>query len=78
MGSRWKTIAALWASLWPSAAFAQSAEGQEAGIGSVLKSVDQGFGANVVGPIAQVLFFDLIFWDNGTEGDRNSPLSSSG
>jgi len=74
MGSRWKTIAASWASLWPSAALAQSADAQEAGIGSVLKSVDQGFGANVVGPIAQVLFFDLIFWDNGAEGELQLPF----
>ena len=74
MGSRWKTIAASWASLWPSAALAQSADAQEAGIGSVLKMVDQGFGANVVGPIAQVLFFDLIFWDNGAEGELQLPF----
>ncbi|MBW2210478.1 MAG: alanine:cation symporter family protein [Deltaproteobacteria bacterium] len=74
MGSRWKTIAALWASSWPSTAVAQSAEAQEGGIGSVLKAVDQGFGANVVGPIAQVLFFDLIFWDNGAEGDLKLPF----
>ena len=53
---------------------AQSDEAQEAGIGSVLQSVDQGFGANVVGPIARVLFFDLIFWDNGTEGDLQLPF----
>ncbi|MBW2588721.1 MAG: alanine:cation symporter family protein [Deltaproteobacteria bacterium] len=74
MGKRLRTIVALWAGLWPSAAFAQAEEPQEAGIGGVLTSLDQGFGANVVGPIAQVLFFDLIFWDNGTEGDLQLPF----
>jgi AGCS family alanine or glycine:cation symporter len=74
MGSRWKTIAALWAGLWPSAALAQNAEAQDAGIGGVLQSLDQWFGGNVVGPIAQVLFFDLIFWDNGTDGDLQLPF----
>ena len=74
MGKRLRTIVALWAGLWPSAAFAQAEEPQEAGIGGVLTSLDQGFGANVVGPIAQVLFFDLIFWDNGTDGDLQLPF----
>ena len=74
MGSRWKTIAALWAGLWPSVALAQNAEAQDAGIGGVLHSLDQWFGGNVVGPIAQVLFFDLIFWDNGTDGDLQLPF----
>ena len=74
MGKRLRTIAVLWASLWPSAALAQTEEPQEAGIGGVLSSLNQGFGANVVGPIAQVLFFDLIFWDNGTEGDLQLPF----
>ena len=42
--------------------------------GRVLKSLDAGFGANVVGPIASVLFFDLAFWDNGTEGELKLPF----
>jgi len=74
MGKRATTIAALWASLWPSAALAQAEKAQEAGIGGVLKSLDGGFGANVVGPIAQVLFFDLAFWDNGTDHDIKLPF----
>jgi AGCS family alanine or glycine:cation symporter len=74
MGKRLRTVAALWASLWSNSAFAQAEEAQEGGIGTVLASLDQGFGANVVGPIAQVLFFDLIFWDNGTEGDLKLPF----
>jgi len=74
MGKRARTIAALWVSLWSSSAVAQVEEAQEAGIGGVLQSLDQWFGSNVVGPIAQVLFFDLIFWDNGTEGDLQLPF----
>ncbi|MHC4452857.1 MAG: hypothetical protein ACYS0E_22410, partial [Planctomycetota bacterium] len=74
MGKRATTIAALWASLWPSTALAQAEKAQEAGIGGLLKSLDGGFGANVVGPIAQVLFFDLAFWDNGTDHDIKLPF----
>ncbi|MGB5283444.1 MAG: alanine:cation symporter family protein, partial [Polyangiales bacterium] len=40
----------------------------------MLRSVDEGFGAIVVGPIAQVLFFDLIFWDNGNDTDLQLPF----
>jgi AGCS family alanine or glycine:cation symporter len=60
--------------LCPSVALAEDGSGPEAGIGSVLKSLDAGFGANVVGPIAQVLFFDLIFWDNGADHDLKLPF----
>ena len=74
MGKRLRTIAALWAGLWPTGALADADAVQEAGIGGVLASLDDGFGANVVGPIAQVLFFDLIFWDNGTDADLQLPF----
>jgi len=74
MRTRWITIAALWASLRPSLASAQAPEDGEGGIGGVLQSLDSGFGANVVGPIASVLFFDLAFWDNGTEGEIKLPF----
>ena len=74
MGTRWKRLVAIWASIWPSGALAQDTEGAEEGIGSVLRSLDGGFGANVVGPIASVLFFDLWFWDNGTEGEIKLPF----
>jgi len=74
MGKRLRAIAALSVGLWPGLALAEAEAAQEAGIGAVLTSVDQGFGANVVGPIAQVLFFDLIFWDNGTDGDLKLPF----
>lgn len=74
MGRRASTIAVLWATLWPAAAFAQAEEPGEAAIGTFLRSLDQGFGANVVGPIAQVLFFDLVFWDNGTDHDLKLPF----
>ena len=65
MGTRSKTLAAVCACVWPSIALAQS-NGSKEGIGSLLQSLDEGFGAHVVGPIASVLFFDLAFWDNGT------------
>ncbi len=34
---------------------------------SVLDGVDAAFGTYVVGPMASVLFFDLVFWDSGPE-----------
>jgi len=74
MGKRLRAIAALSVGLWPGLALAEAEAAREAGIGAVLTSVDQGFGANVVGPIAQVLFFDLIFWDNGADGDLKLPF----
>jgi AGCS family alanine or glycine:cation symporter len=76
VGSRTRltAIAALWASLIPNGAIAQAAESANDGIGGVLQSLDAGFGANVVGPIASVLFFDLAFWDNGTEGEIKLPF----
>ncbi|MGB8224687.1 MAG: alanine/glycine:cation symporter family protein [Polyangiales bacterium] len=58
----------------PSAALAGTGEAHDARIGTVLSSLDQGFGAHVVGPIARVLFFDLIFWDNGSESDLQLPF----
>ncbi len=74
MGKPLRLIAALWASFCPTAALADAGATQDSGIGGVLKSVDQGFGSNVVGPIAQVLFYDLIFWDNGAEGELTLPF----
>lgn len=74
MGRHLRAVAALGAALCPSVALAEDGSDLEAGIGSVLKSLDAGFGANVVGPIAQVLFFDLIFWDDGTDHDLKLPF----
>jgi AGCS family alanine or glycine:cation symporter len=74
MRTRWTTFAGLWASLWPSGVLAQAPGSGDGGIGGVLKSLDGGFGANVVGPIASVLFFDLAFWDNGTDGEIKLPF----
>jgi len=70
----WTRIAVLCGSLWPAAAFAQANGTEEGGIGGILQSLDAGFGANVVGPIASVLFFDLAFWDNGTDGEIKLPF----
>ncbi len=74
MRTRWTIMAALGASIWPAAALAQAGDGDEGAIGGVLKALDAGFGANVVGPLASVLFFDLAFWDNGLEGDIKLPF----
>jgi AGCS family alanine or glycine:cation symporter len=74
MSRGWTTIAVLCGSLWPGVVLAQADPGEDGGIGGVLKSLDSGFGANVVAPIASVLFFDLAFWDNGTEGEIKLPF----
>jgi AGCS family alanine or glycine:cation symporter len=74
MRTRSTILAALWAVLWPGVAFAQPDGGNEGGIGAFLQSLDAGFGANVVGPIASVLFFDLAFWDNGQPGEIQLPF----
>ncbi len=74
MGKYTRLLAAFWASLCPAVASAQEEAPDSEGIGAFLKSLDQGFGANVVGPIAQVLFFDLIFWDNGSDHDVKLPF----
>ena len=74
MGRHLIAVAALWAGLYPAVARAEAGSGAEAGIGSVLKSLDGGFGAHVVAPLAQVLFFDLIFWDNGSDHDLKLPF----
>jgi len=74
MGKQLRTIAALWVGLCPSWVFAQTEPAEDSGIAGVLKSVDEGFGTIVVGPIARVLFYDLIFWDNGSENDLQLPF----
>ncbi|MFZ1866767.1 MAG: alanine/glycine:cation symporter family protein [Polyangiales bacterium] len=50
--------------LCPSVALAQAEQPGTTEIGAFLQALDQGFGANIVAPIARVLFFDLAFWDN--------------
>jgi AGCS family alanine or glycine:cation symporter len=74
MGKRLRTVAAFAVGLWPGAALAEVEEAHDASIGGVLSALDQGFGAKVVAPMAQVLFFDLIFWDNGTANDLQLPF----
>ncbi len=74
MGRCLRTLAALGAGLLPASALASADSSSEAGIGGALRSIDQGFGANVVGPIAAVLFYDLAFWDNGTDHDIKLPF----
>lgn len=41
---------------------------------SVLDAIDDAFGTYVVGPIAAVLFFDLVFWDNDRPDDTSLPF----
>jgi len=74
MGRHLIAVAALWAGLYPAVARAEAGSGAETGIGGVLQSLDGGFGAHVVAPIAKVLFFDLIFWDNGSDHDLKLPF----
>jgi AGCS family alanine or glycine:cation symporter len=74
MGKAGKAIAALWWALWPGLAAAQAGEPQEPAIGNLLKTLDQGFGATVVAPLAHVLFFDLAFWDNGAPDEIKLPF----
>ena len=51
------------------------ADGQRSdGLAHTLTDLDQSFGEHVVGPIAQVLFFDLIFWDNGAPEEHQLPF----
>ena len=67
-------VAALLGGLLPQVAFAQETAAQGSGIGSMLRTLNQAFGDFVVGPIGGVLFFDLLFWDNGTDGARELPF----
>ncbi len=45
-----------------------------AGGTEVLEQFDKSFGEFFVGPLASVLFFDLAFWDNGSEGELKLPI----
>jgi AGCS family alanine or glycine:cation symporter len=74
MGKLQRAIAALWVGFWPAAACAEAESESNSGIAAALQSLDDGFGALVVGPIAEVLFYDLIFWDNGTDHDLQLPF----
>ncbi len=74
MAKRLTSIAVSWVCLWPQLSYAQAKESGDSGIAGVLKSVDAGFGAMVVAPIAKVLFFDLIFWDNDSAEDLQLPF----
>jgi len=74
MGTRLRTLAALCVGFWPAAVLADPGAARGAGIGDALKSLDQGFGSNVVAPMARVLFFDLIAWDNDGERDLQLPI----
>ncbi|KPK16729.1 MAG: alanine glycine permease [Myxococcales bacterium SG8_38] len=71
---RSRMVAALGVLLWPGSAAAQPTEQAPTGIAVFLRALDDGFGANVVGPIAQVLFFDLAFWDNAAGDPLQLPF----
>ena len=53
--------------LWTKIASATEAEM------TIVDQIDALFGTYLVGPLAFVLFFDLAFWDNGTEGEISLP-----
>ncbi|MCB9681533.1 MAG: alanine:cation symporter family protein [Alphaproteobacteria bacterium] len=66
-----RLVAVLWASvttvlLTAGVAFAQDDRGLVAD--STLQAIDKAFGAWVVGPLATVMFFDLVFWDDPEKG----------
>ncbi|MCZ6784136.1 MAG: alanine/glycine:cation symporter family protein [Proteobacteria bacterium] len=42
--------------------------------GGILATLDQLFTQLVVGPIGAVLFWDVVFWDNGTPGEVELPI----
>jgi len=67
-------LAAVGVGSWPGIALAAAGEAPDAGIRGVLRSLNHGFGAHVVAPMAHVLFFDLIFWDNGSANDLQLPF----
>ncbi|HSN84301.1 MAG TPA: alanine/glycine:cation symporter family protein [Polyangiales bacterium] len=74
MAMRSRMVAALGVLLWPGSASAQEGEPAGTGISAFLRALDEGFGAHVVGPIAQILFFDLAFWDNDTGDSLKLPF----
>ena len=52
----------------------QDASTREESLDSLLTTIDQVFGEWLVGPIFEVFFFDLCFWDNGQDGETKVPL----
>lgn len=64
----------LFTEVLTSRAFAQEAETEPSGVDRVLAAVDAVFGEYLVGPLASIFFFDLWFWDNGTEGETKMPM----
>ncbi len=72
MGKRVTAAAVFAACAWPAVALGQ--EPKRSGTGATLGALNESFGRNVVGPIANVLFFDLAFWDNGTDGEIQIPF----
>ncbi|MDH5674532.1 MAG: alanine:cation symporter family protein [Myxococcales bacterium] len=57
----------------PSVAPAEKPEAPAAPTG-LQASIDAAFGAYVVDPIAGWLFWDIMFWDNGSETDAQLPI----
>ena len=65
-------MVAVAATIWPAAALAEDAGAARAG--GFFGSLNRAFGEHVIAPIANVLFFDLVFWDNGIEGEIDLPF----
>jgi AGCS family alanine or glycine:cation symporter len=70
------SLIALWlaGTLAPASALAQSTEAEPTGIGARLGGLNEAFGQWVVTPIGKVLFYDLWFWDNGSETNTELPF----
>ena len=64
----------LFTELFGSRASAQESPDAPSGVDAVLAAIDSAFGEYLVGPLASVFFFDLWFWDDGTEGETKLPM----
>jgi hypothetical protein len=58
MGKRWRTITALWVGLCPSIALAEAESPDDAGIGTVLKSLDDTI--TLIARLVQVTFRSIV------------------
>ncbi|MEM7138878.1 MAG: alanine/glycine:cation symporter family protein [Myxococcota bacterium] len=67
-------VAALLASLLPAGAWAQDASAEPTGMAGTLGALNRAFGDYVVTPLGDVLFFDVLFWDNGSGANTELPF----
>ena len=68
-------VLALLGLVMPELAYAQEATGLAAQINAALEPVDKTFGELIVAPVAAVLFFDIVFWDNTLADGSANPAN---